>query len=592
MQDLAQQLQQQIIAVLQQDDSFAALLQFPFPTLQKTKKEFAGEFTLPLFTLAAKIVMQPQMLGQKIGTILQEKGNFLESFQIVGGFLNLSLRPIFWQNFLFALPQKWQSLPSTNQTFLVEYSSPNTNKPLHLGHLRNNFLGAAIAKILAFQGHKVIKTQIINDRGVHICKSMLAWQKWSQGETPQSSGIKGDKLVGKYYVLFDKAYKEEIKSALAQGASQEEAEKNAPLMQEVQKMLLAWEQGDERVRALWAQMNAWVYEGFQTTYEKIGITFDKNYYESQTYLLGKNMVQKGIDQGVFYQKPDGAIACDLTAEGLDEKIVQRKDGTAMYITQDLGTAAERFADFPSTTGMIYVVASEQDYHFKVLFTIFEKMGYTWAKNCHHLSYGMVELPSGKMKSREGTVVDADELLDEVCASAKAQSEALGKLGDMPIAEKEKLYHTLGLSAIKYFLLRVDPKKKMLFNPEESVQLQGDTAIFVQYTYVRILALCKGNSEITAAQESLLFNDTEKLLLRSLGELYAIIAEAAARYNPSLLVNYLYDLVATFNSFYQAVPILKEENSALRSARLRLCQAVASAIETMADLLGFQLVQRM
>ena len=593
MEYLHTEIQKSIVAVLKNQAIYANVSEKDI-VLQKTRKEFQGDLTLILFSLGAIFKQKPSEIGKIIGDLLQQNTNFLLSFEVVAGFLNLSFKDAFWQDVLNKLPFHFQALPASGKTYLVEYSSPNTNKPLHLGHLRNNFLGYSIAQILEFQGHRVVKTQIINDRGVHICKSMLAWQKWGHGETPESTGIKGDKFVGKYYVLFDKAYKAQIKEAIAQGITSEIAERQAPLMQEVQLMLLGWEKADKTIHELWQKMNQWVYQGFAETYQNIGVHFDQNYYESKTYLLGKNIVQEGLQKNVFYEKPDGAIACDLTADGLDEKIVQRKDGTAMYITQDLGTAVERFKDYPQMNGVIYVVASEQDYHFKVLLLILKKLGYAWADACYHLSYGMVELPTGKMKSREGTVVDADELIVEVKEKVEEQSEALGKLADASTEEKENLYHILAVGAIKYFLLRVDPKKKMLFDPQESVQLQGDTSLFVQYTYVRIQSILKKQTNLEAASQSSILTMTtlERNLIHLLSDFYVVVQDAANAHNPSLIVNYIFQLVSLFNSFYQALPILKEEQNEVRQFRIILSQKVAKVIEKSCELLGISLPKRM
>ena len=591
MQYLQDQLQKEFLTSLQ-NEGYPQLTPKDI-VLQKTRKEFEGEFTLVLFGLLAVFGKNILEAGNKIGQILQKNLPFIKHYEIISGFLNLSLTDEFWVDFLLRFPEDIIDLPNSEQTYLVEFSSPNTNKPLHLGHLRNNFLGDSIARILKFQGHRVVRTQIINDRGIHICKSMLAWQKWGGDDNPTISGMKGDKWVGKYYVLFDQVYKQEVRDLMAQGVIQEEAEKNAPILLEAQDMLKKWEQGDLEIIALWEQMNAWVYQGFSKTYQAMGIQFDKNYFESQTYLLGKSVVQKGLAEKVFYTQKEGAIACDLTAEGLDEKIVQRKDGTSVYITQDLGTALQRAQDFPHLKSVVYVVASEQDYHFKVLFSMLKKMGYAWASACYHLSYGLVELPSGKMKSREGTVVDADELLQELEERVQAQSESLGKLQDLVLEERQKLYHTLALAALKYYLLRVDPKKKILFNPEESIQLQGDTAIFVQYTYVRIKSLLKKTGYIgTFDSKKLNSSVTEKRLMQLLSEFYKTVENSAIMYNPALLVNYLYELVSVFNHFYQSCSVLQENDLNVRNFRIFLSRRIAQVIEKTSDLLGFSLPEKM
>jgi arginyl-tRNA synthetase len=565
-------------------------------SLQKTRKEFEGEITLLIFPLTKHIAEKPDAIAEKIGNHLcQNYADIVAGFQVVKGFLNLSLQSHFWLSQLENIQKlpRLAQISDSGKTFVVEYSSPNTNKPLHLGHLRNIFLGYAVANILKSRGHQVQKVQIINDRGIHICKSMLAWQKWGNGETPEQAGMKGDKLVGKYYVLFDKAYKEELKTLTASGLSEEEAEKKSALMQEAQSLLLAWEQGETAVVALWQKMNTWVYAGFNETYKNIAVDFDKLYYESNTYLLGKNVVEDGLQKNVFYKKEDGSVWCDLTAEGLDHKLVLRKDGTSVYITQDLGTALERLKDFPSMNAMIYTVADEQDYHFKVLFAILKKMGYAWAESCYHLSYGMVELPFGRMKSREGTVVDADELLQEVKQVAQSQTEALGKLTDASAEEKENLYQIIALGAIKYFLLKVEPRKKMLFNPEESVQLQGDTAPFVQYTYTRIQSLLRKTTvpELVWTASTTL-NAEEKEIIQELSLMEEVLNQAAQSYNPSLLINYVYELVRIYNSFYQNQQILKEPQADLQALRIVLSHEVGRCIARTLEILGIQVPSRM
>ena len=475
---------------------------------------------------------------------------------------------------------------------IVEYSSPNTNKPLHLGHIRNNLLGFSMAKIIEATGKKVYKTQIINDRGIHICKSMIAWQLFGKRETPESTREKGDKLVGKYYVLFDKAYKEEIAGLISEGKTKEEAEREAPIFLKAQEMLRLWEQGDPETLALWRQMNQWVYDGFEVTYHNLGVSFDRNYYESETYLLGKDIVQRGLDKGVFYRKEDGSVWIDLTCEGLDEKLVLRSDGTSVYITQDLGTATKRIEeDFPKVEGMIYTVGNEQDYHFKVLFLILQKLGYTWAKNLYHLSYGMVELPNGKMKSREGTVVDADDLMEEMVQVAQELSQELGKLEGYSDQQKEQLYRVIGLGALKYYILKVDPKKKIAFNPQESIDFQGNTGPFIQYTYARIQSILR-RAETCQLPKSVSLHPKEKELIKLLSLFPEVVQNAADTYSPALIANYVYDLVKEFNSFYQNVSILGEEDTDKRSLRVHLSRKVGEVIAIGFDLLGIEVPERM
>jgi len=478
------------------------------------------------------------------------------------------------------------------KAMMVEYSSPNTNKPLHLGHIRNNLLGYAVAEILKAAGKKVYKTQIINDRGIHICKSMLAWEKFGHGETPKSSGLKGDKLVGNYYVKFDQEYKKEISQLITEGKTEEDAKKQAPLILAAQQMLLKWEAGDAQVVALWKTMNAWVYEGFDVTYKSMGVDFDTLYYESNTYLLGKDVVAQGIEKGVFYKKEDGAVWCDLTEEGLDEKIVLRSDGTAVYMTQDIGTAIQRVKDYADVGGMVYTVGNEQDYHFQVLFLILKKLGFDWAKQLHHLSYGMVDLPSGKMKSREGTVVDADELMIEMTATAKAISEELGKLDGYSNQEKNELYKTIGLGALKYFILKVDPKKRILFDPKSSVDFQGNTGPFIQYTYARIRSIIRKATFDYSKSVTIELHEKEKELIKQLEIYPEMVQQAAANYSPAIIANYTYDLVKEFNSFYQNVSILGEENQDKKVFRVQLAEKVASTIKAAFLLLGIEVPERM
>ena len=478
------------------------------------------------------------------------------------------------------------------KAMMVEYSSPNTNKPLHLGHVRNNLLGFSVAEIIKASGKKVYKTQIINDRGIHICKSMLAWQKYGNGETPTSTGLKGDKLVGNYYVKFDQEYKKEIAQLISEGKTEEEAKKDAPLLLEAQQMLLKWEAGDDQVVSLWTEMNSWVYKGFEVTYNNMGVDFDTLYYESDTYLLGKDVVTQGIEKGVFYKKEDGSVWCDLTDDGLDEKIVLRSDGTAVYMTQDIGTAIQRVKDYADVGGMVYTVGNEQDYHFQVLFLILKKLGFDWAKQLHHLSYGMVDLPSGKMKSREGTVVDADDLMVEMTETAKEISEELGKLDGYSEEEKQELYKTIGLGALKYFILKVDPKKRILFDPKSSVDFQGNTGPFIQYTYARIQSIIRKADFEYSKSVSIDLHQKEKELLKQLALFPETIQQAATNYSPAIIANYTYDLVKEFNSFYQNVSILGEENEDKKVFRVQLAHKVAETIKSAFSLLGIEVPERM
>jgi arginine--tRNA ligase len=569
--------------------------------IQQTRKEFEGDYTLVLFPLLKHIKANPQEIGEKLGDYLSshalwEGQPIVSSYNVVKGFLNLSICENYFLHFLHQIaPEKdYGKKPITKDSpaVIVEYSSPNTNKPLHLGHIRNNLLGFSMAKIIEATGKKVYKTQIINDRGIHICKSMIAWQLFGKGETPESTGEKGDKLVGKYYVLFDKAYKEEIAGLISAGKTKEEAEREAPIFLKAQEMLRLWEQGDPETLALWRQMNQWVYDGFEVTYHNLGVSFDRNYYESETYLLGKDIVQRGLDEGVFYRKEDGSVWIDLTAEGLDEKLVLRSDGTSVYITQDLGTATKRIEeDFPKVEGMIYTVGNEQDYHFKVLFLILQKLGYTWAKNLYHLSYGMVELPNGKMKSREGTVVDADDLMEEMVQVAQELSQELGKLEGYSDQQKEQLYRVIGLGALKYYILKVDPKKKIAFNPQESIDFQGNTGPFIQYTYARIQSILR-RAENCELPKSVSLHPKEKELIKLLSLFPEVVQNAADTYSPALIANYVYDLVKEFNSFYQNVSILGEEDTDKRSLRVHLSRKVGEVIAIGFDLLGIEVPERM
>ena len=564
---------------------------------QATRKEFEGDITMVIFPLLKLVKSNPVELGNKIGNYLVENVPEVARFNVVSGFLNIVISDTYYLNFFNGIKDDvkygFVTPNPSDKAVMVEYSSPNTNKPLHLGHVRNNLLGYSVAEIIKASGKKVYKTQIINDRGIHICKSMLAWKKMGNGETPESTGLKGDKLVGNYYVAFDKAYKEEINVLMAAGKTEEEAKKQAPIILEAQEMLLKWEAGDEEVKSLWAMMNQWVYDGFATTYSNLGVNFDSFYYESNTYLLGKDVVQIGLEKGVFEKDPDGSVWIDLTDEGLDRKIVLRSDGTAVYMTQDIGTAIQRVKDHPDVGGMVYTVGNEQDYHFKVLFLILQKLGFDWASSLYHLSYGMVDLPSGKMKSREGTVVDADDLMNEMTSTAQTISEDLGKLEGYSEEEKTKLYNTIGLGALKYYILKVDPKKRILFNPEESVDFAGNTGPFIQYTYARIQSIIrKATFDFSATAKTNDLHEKEKELLKQI-ELYPeVIQNAAQNHSPALIANYTYELVREYNSFYQAVPILGEENIEKKIFRVQLSKKVADTIASSFSLLGINVPERM
>ena len=565
--------------------------------IQLTRKEFEGDYTLVLFPLLKLIKAKPEQIGEVLGSYLTEHVAEVTAYNVVKGFLNLSIADSYFLSFFgeIAAQDRYGTTPVTSESpaMIVEYSSPNTNKPLHLGHIRNNLLGFAMAKILEGTGKRVYKTQIINDRGIHICKSMVAWQRFGNGETPESTGMKGDKLVGKYYVLFDKAYKEEIAQLIAEGKSKEVAEREAPIFLAAQQMLRLWEQGDADTLALWKQMNQWVYDGFEVTYRNLGVNFDRNYYESETYLLGKDIVQHGLEQGVFYRKEDGSVWIDLTADGLDEKLVLRSDGTSVYITQDFGTAIKRIEeDFPKVEGMIYTVGNEQDYHFKVLFLILQKLGFAWAKNLYHLSYGMVELPNGKMKSREGTVVDADDLMEEMVQVAEELSQELGKLDGYDQQQKQQLYRVIGLGALKYYILKVDPKKKIAFNPQESIDFQGNTGPFIQYTYARIQSILRKAGELPALPTTGELHAKERELIKQLSLFASVVQQAADTYSPALIANYVYELVKEFNSFYQNVSILGEEDPVKRALRIHLSRKVGEVIATGFDLLGIEVPERM
>ncbi|QES93306.1 arginine--tRNA ligase [Empedobacter brevis] len=563
--------------------------------IQFTRKEFEGDYTLVVFPLIRTLKGKPEEIGTKIGENLVEN-NKITAFNVVKGFLNMSLSSTeFLQNFAknaqnndFGITK----VDENSRTVMVEYSSPNTNKPLHLGHVRNNLLGFSVSQIIEAAGNNVIKTQIINDRGIHICKSMIAWEKFGNGETPSSANMKGDHLVGKYYVEFDKHYRQEIKELEAQGKTEDEAKKEAPIFLEAQEMLRQWEAHDPKVIELWQKMNGWVYDGFAKTYQRLGVAFDEYLYESNTYILGKDIVEEGLNKGIFYKREDGSVWIDLTAEGLDEKLVLRSDGTSVYITQDLGTAVERFKNNPTLEELTYVVGNEQDYHFKVLFLILKKLGYAWADALHHLSYGMVDLPNGKMKSREGTVVDADELMKDVYATAKEISEELGKLDGLSEEEKSDLYETIAMGALKYYILKVDPKKRILFDPKESVDFNGNTGPFIQYTFARIQSLLRKESPKEFEINSIELNDAEKEIIRALYDFEDTIEKAAVEMSPALIANYVYELVKLFNSFYQNNPILKNEDENAKNFRLYLSQWVANTIQNSLRLLGIGVPERM
>jgi arginyl-tRNA synthetase len=564
---------------------------------QTTRKEFEGDITMVIFPLLKVIKSNPIELGNKIGTYLVEHVSEVSSFNVVSGFLNIVISDEYYFNSFDLIKDDakygFVTANPEDKAVMVEYSSPNTNKPLHLGHVRNNLLGYSVAEIIKASGKKVYRTQIINDRGIHICKSMLAWNKFGNGATPKSAGLKGDKLVGNYYVAFDKAYKIEIEQLISEGKTEDEAKKQAPIILEAQEMLLKWEAGDKEVIALWTKMNQWVYDGFATTYKNLGVDFDCYYYESNTYLLGKNVVQIGLEKGVFEKDPDGSVWIDLTDEGLDRKIVLRSDGTAVYMTQDIGTAIQRVKDYPEIGGMVYTVGNEQDYHFKVLFLILKKLGFDWSDNLYHLSYGMVDLPSGKMKSREGTVVDADDLMQEMTNTAQTIAEDLGKLDSYSAEEKTKLYNTIGLGALKYYILKVDPKKRILFNPEESVDFAGNTGPFIQYTYARIQSIIrKADFNFSNKSGMVKLHSKEKELLKQLELFPEVIQSAAQNHSPALLANYVYDLVREYNSFYQAMPILGSQVAVEKIFRVQLSKKVADTIAASFSLLGISVPERM
>lgn len=560
--------------------------------VQENKSGFDGDFTVVIFPLVKLLKKSPDAIGMELGGALAAQTSLVESFNVVKGFLNLTVNNNFFLENLKSITENFGKKEDKNQTVMVEYSSPNTNKPLHLGHIRNNLLGFSVAKILEEAGYNVIKTQIINDRGIHICKSMLAWEKSGKQENPQSTGLKGDKLVGNYYVEFDKNYKKEIADLVAEGYDEDVAKKQAPSIKEAQQMLLDWEKGDDKVRNLWNEMNSWVYAGFNETYKRLGVDFDQVQYESKTYLLGKDLIQEGLNSGVFYRKDDGSVWVNLEDEGLDQKLLLRSDGTSVYMTQDLGTAVERFKD-NDIQKLIYTVGNEQDYHFQVLFKILKKLGYQWADQLYHLSYGMVELPEGKMKSREGTVVDADDLMEEMYQTAKEKAQELGKLENLDDEEKERSYETVGLGALKYFMLKVDPKKKMLFNPAESIDFNGNTGPFIQYTYARIQSLLgKANYAFRETEGDIQLNEYEKDLIMQLANYKDIVEKAAETLSPAHVANYVYDLVKTYNSFYQNNQILSQENPETVQFRLNLSDITGKIVKKSLELLGIGTVNRM
>ncbi|MBR2637643.1 MAG: arginine--tRNA ligase [Bacteroidaceae bacterium] len=566
--------------------------------LQKTRKEFEGDFTLVVFPFLQVSRKRPEDTAQEIGTYLAANQPVISSFNVVKGFLNLAIAPGYWIELLQNIDndEKWGITPVTEQSplVMVEYSSPNTNKPLHLGHIRNNLLGYALSNIIAANGNKVVKTNIVNDRGIHICKSMLAWQKWGNGETPASSGKKGDHLIGDYYVAFDKHYKAELTELMEKGMSKEEAEAASPLMAEAREMLVKWEAGDKEVRALWEQMNNWVYEGFDETYKRLGVDFDKIYYESDTYLVGKETVLGGLEKGIFYRRPDDSVWADLSGDGLDEKLLLRSDGTSVYMTQDIGTAQLRFRDYPIDK-MVYVVGNEQNYHFQVLSLLLDKLGFSWGKGLVHFSYGMVELPEGKMKSREGTVVDADDLMDEMIATARETSQELGgKLDGLTPEEAADINRIIGLGALKYFMLKVDARKNMLFNPKESIDFNGNTGPFIQYTYARTRSIERKAAEAGFSIEGMPTSISEKecSIIRMLNEFPSVIRQAGTDYSPSGIANYAYELAKEYNQFYHDFSILREEDAAVKSFRIKLTRNVGKVIKSAMNLLGIEVPERM
>ena len=566
---------------------------------QTTKKEFEGNLTIVVFPFLKMSKKAPEATAQEIGEYLAGNCEAVKSFNVIKGFLNITIEPKFWLGVLRHIEDDadygFKKATPDSQLVMIEYSSPNTNKPLHLGHVRNNLLGYSLSRIMAANGYKVVKTNIVNDRGIHICKSMLAWQKWGNGATPESTGKKGDHLIGDFYVEFDKHYKAEVKELEAKGMSKEEAEAASPLMQEAREMLRKWESGDEEVRSLWRTMNSWVYAGFDETYKRLGVDFDKIYYESETYLEGKAKVLEGLEKGIMYRKEDNSVWADLTADGLDHKLLLRSDGTSVYMTQDIGTAKLRYQDYPIDK-MIYVVGNEQNYHFQVLALLLDKLGFKWGKDLVHFSYGMVELPEGKMKSREGTVVDADDLMDEMVNTAKEMSMQLGKLNDCSKEEADKISTIIGLGALKYFILKVDPRKNMTFNPKESIDFNGNTGPFIQYTYARIQSVLRkaaaDNISETFDNANVEPNEKEISLIQRLADFPALVEEAGKTYSPALIANYAYDLVKEYNQFYHDYSILREENADIRAFRLSLSRTVGDTVRRAMWLLGIEVPERM
>lgn len=559
--------------------------------LQPTRKEFEGNYTYVFFGIVSKARKAPAVIGEAIGEYLSDNSDLIDSFNVVKGFLNLKVKDKYWVKSLQAYSPDKEA--KNGETILVEFSSPNTNKPLHLGHLRNNFLGYSVSKILDHVGYSVIKASLVNDRGIHICKSMVAYMHFGEDETPESSGIKGDHLVGKYYVKFDQEHKSQIEDLMEEGLSEEEANKTAPIMVEAQEMLLKWENNEPEIMELWSKLNGWVYDGFDETYQKIGVDFDKVYYESDTYILGKEIVDEGLEKGIFFKKDDGSVWVDLTEEGLDEKLILRGDGTSVYITQDLGTTDLKFKDYPSEKS-VWVVGNEQDYHFKVLFAIMAKLGRNYAEGCYHLSYGMVDLPSGRMKSREGTVVDADDLVSEMIETAREISEEKGKTEGFDDQQLADLHQMVALGALKYYLLKVEPKKRMLFNPEESIDFQGNTGPFIQYTHARIKSIIRRAevSELVVPEDFDTVNKEEVELVLLLNEFPKTVQSAAKDYSPALVANYIYELAKTFNTYYSLHSVLNEEDSAVKTFRLMLINQIANTIKTGMDLLGVDVPEKM
>lgn len=595
---IEKKLSQSILQVL--SDLYGQSVDEKSIQLQATRKEFDGDLTLVVFPFLKISKKTPELTAEEIGSKLKEIQPIVENYNVIKGFLNLTIAKKHWVSMLndMAKEEKYGFIQvgENSPLYMVEYSSPNTNKPLHLGHVRNNLLGYSLCKILEANGYRVVKTNIVNDRGIHICKSMLAWQKFGNGETPESSGKKGDHLVGDYYVKFDLEYKAQVKELMSQGKSEEEAKKEAPLMVEAQAMLKKWEDGDPGVRELWNKMNNWVYAGFDETYQKMGVGFDKIYYESQTYLDGKEKVNEGLSKGLFYRREDGSVWADLSADGLDEKLLLRADGTSVYMTQDIGTATQRFNEF-SIDKMIYVVGNEQNYHFQVLSILLDRLGFSWGKDLVHFSYGMVELPDGKMKSREGTVVDADDLMEEMVTTAKEVSMELGKLEGRPQEEIDEIARICGMGALKYFILKVDPRKNMLFNPKESIDFNGNTGPFIQYTHARICSVLRKAKESgfeipSSLDVNLEVSEVEANLIQALANFPVVIRQAGAEYSPALIANYVYDLVKSYNSFYHDFSILKEENESVRTFRLVLSQTIAKVIKLGMSLLGIDVPERM